>query len=313
LIGQFLRWVREHKSSAAGLVLVVLGCWALLSLSRRVHHLNLKPPAAASVAAATAAPVAAHESPGVLPSTQAGTERMSRTAAMRGEFENAARYVDFIQQAMSRPQEGGKFYALMAWKRCSELAAEPVVATTHTGSDAVHDAALALAQDLVKRCGGVLEAWPTLEALYKVVAEQRGGRDFLLPEDGRGIVVPGRRESANADIDAALKSGDRWAAAAALQANVGFLDVGNSTGDEAFDRQLRELGAEIVACELVGDCRGGVAVALHCASSGDCVHDDWRDVVLAQVPDTQRVIFDTMLSGLHARVGLAPGMTDARP
>lgn len=313
MIGQLLRWVRDHKSSAAGLVLVVLGCWALLSLSRRVHHMSLKPAAAASVATPGAASTSTQDSPGVLPSAQAGTERMSRTAAMRGEFENAARYVDFIPQAMSRPQEGGKFYALMAWKRCDDLAAEPHAAPTHVGSDAFHDTSLALFQDLGKRCTGVAEAWPTLEALYKVVAEQRGGRDFLLPEGGRGVVAPGRRESADADIDAALKSGDRWAAAAVLQANVGFLDVGNSTGDEALDRQLRESGAEIVACELVGDCRGGVAVALHCASTGDCAHDDWRDVVIAQVPDAQRVIFDTMLSGLHARVGLAPGMADARP
>jgi hypothetical protein len=232
---------------------------------------------------------------------------------MRGEFENAARYVDFIAQAMSRPQEGGKFYALLAWQRCADVARQAGVSATYAGTDALHDAAVALAQDLARRCTGVQEAWPTMDALYKVVAEQRGGRDFLLPEGGRGLVVPGRRESAGADIDAALRSGDRWAAAQALQANIDFLDAGNSTGDEALDRQLRAHGAAIVACELVGDCRGGVAVALHCASSGDCVHDDWRDVVLAQVPETQRVIFDTMLAGLHARVGLAPGLSDARP
>ena len=304
---QVLRWIREHKSSAAGLVLVVAGCCALLSLSRRVHHLSLKPPAAASVAAGPAASVATQTRADLAPSAQAGTERASRTATMRGEFENAARYVDFIQQAMSRPQEGGKFYALVAWKRCDELAQQPGVATAHTGSDAFHESAQALVQDVARRCNGVLEAWPGIDALYKVAAQQRGGRDFLLTEDGRGIVVPARRETANADLDAALKSGDRWAAAQALQGNVDFLDAGNSTGDDALDRQLRERAAEIVACELVGSCRGGIAVSLHCASTGDCVHDDWRDVVLAQVPDVQRVIFDTMLAGLHARVGLAPG------
>lgn len=314
MIGQLLRWVRDHKSSAAGLLLVVLGCWALQSLSRRVHHLSPKHPAAASVATATAASasVATQEPPGLAPSAQAGTERATRTGAMRGAFENATRYVDFIPQAMGRPQEGGKFYALMAWKRCSELAQEPDVAASHSGSDAFHDAAQALVKDLGQRCNGVLEAWPTLDVFYKAVSE-RGGRDFLLPDGARGVVGPGRRESANADIDAALQSGDRRAVAQALQANVGFLDVGNSTGDEGVDRQLRERGAEIVACELVGDCRGGVAVSLHCTRTGDCVHDDWRDVVLAQVPETQRIFFDTMLAGLHARAGLAPGMADPRP
>jgi hypothetical protein len=274
-----------------------------------VHHLGLKHPAAASAAAATPS-VATQEAPGVAPSAQAGAERTARTGAMRGAFENATRYVDFIPQAMGRPQEGGQFYALVAWKRCDDLARAPEVATSHAGSDAFHDAAQALVKDLAQRCSGVLETWPAMDAFYKGVSE-RGGRDVLLPEGGRGVVGPGRRESADADIDAALRSGDRRAAAQALQANAGFLDVGNSTGDAGADRQLRERGAEIVACELVGDCRGGVAVSLHCVRTGDCVHDDWRDVVLAEVPDAQRIFFDTMLAGLHARMGLAP--TDARP
>ena len=40
---QLLFWIRDHKLSTAGLVLVILGGVALVNLSRRVHH--LKPPA----------------------------------------------------------------------------------------------------------------------------------------------------------------------------------------------------------------------------------------------------------------------------
>jgi hypothetical protein len=144
-----------------------------------------------------------------------------------------------------------------------------------------------------------------------MAVEQRGGRDFLLPEAGRGIVVPTARQTANADIDAALATGDRWAAAEALQNNVDFLDVGNSAGDDGVDRQLHEWAGEIVACELVSSCKGGLEASLHCVGTGDCAHDDYRDVVLAQVPDTHRVIFDTMLAGLHARMGLAPAAPGA--
>jgi hypothetical protein len=305
-----LRWIRGHKASTAGLVLVIAGCLALVMLARRVHHLKLTPSATA-VATVGGASVASGSAAALAPSTQAGTERATRSSKMRSEFEAAASDRDFIQQAMSRPQEGGKFYALLAWKRCNLLRQDTGVEPTPTGSEAFHDGALARVQALTKRCAGVQETWPDIRALYTVAVEKRGGRDFLMPAGGRGIVAPAARETADADIDAALRTGDRWAAAEALRDNASFLDVGNSTGDDGVDRQLRGWAAGIVACELVGDCRGGVEVALHCVATGDCAHDDWRDVILAQVPDTHRMIFDTMLAGLHQRTGQVAGRTDA--
>ena len=308
---EVLAWIRGHKASTAGLVLVIAGCIALVLLARRAHHLPLKPNGATGIGATAVAPGASGGGAGLTPSGQAGTEQNSRTAKMRNEFENAPNYLDFIQQAMNRPQEGGKFYALLAWRRCNDLNQHKGAADTHTGSDAFHDGALALVQDIEKRCAGVQEAYADIQALYTVAMELRGGRDFLLPANGRGIVVPSGRDTANIDIDAAIKTADRWAQAEAVQNNADFLDVGNSAGDDGVDRQLHEWGAEIVACELVGNCRGGIEVSLHCVGTGDCAHDDYRDVIRAKVPDTHRVVFDTMLEGLHLRMGLTPGKTDA--
>ena len=311
-MNQLLLWIREHKLSTAGLVLVILGCMALVNLSKRVHHLKPRASAlAGATAVASGAPAATGAAGALTPSDRAGTEQAARSARMRGEFEGATNYLDFIGRALGRPQEGGKFYALLAWKRCNDLNQHKGIAPAHSGDDGFHDAAVALIEDIEKRCTGVLQSYPDIQSLYKVATDQRGGRDLLLPPDGRGIVSPATRATANADIDAALKTGDRWAAAEALQNNAEFLDVGNSAGDDGTDRQLHELGAEVVACELVGNCRGGVDVALHCVGTGDCVHDDWRDVVIAQVPDAQRIIFDTMLAGLHERMGLVPGRTEA--
>jgi len=308
---RLLLWIRDHKSSAAGLVLVVAGLVALVMLSRKVHHLTPRRPAvAAAASAAQAAAASSVSTNGLTPSQQAGTEQSARSARMRSEFENATSYLEFIGRAMSRPQEGGKFYAMLAWKRCNDLTHHKGAAETHTGNDAFHDGALALVQDIDKRCTGVLETYPDIYTLYKIVME-RGGRDFLMPENGRGIVTPASREKANFDIDAALRTGDRWAAAEALQNNADFLDVGNSAGDDGVDRQLHEWAGEIVACELVSSCRGGLEVSLHCVGTGDCAHDDYRDVVLAKVPDTHRMVFDTMLAGIHARMGLVPGKTDS--
>ncbi len=306
-----LAWIRDHKSSAAGIVLVVAGCAALVGLAHKAHQLKPRARPAAGVAAPAAADSAASAGGPLTPSAQQGTEQNARTAKMRSEFENTTSYVDFIQQAMGRPQEGGKFYAMLAWKRCNDLTQHAGAAPTHAGNDAFADGAAALVEDIEKRCTGVLEAWPTVQALYDVAMTQRGGKDFLMPENGRGIVAPTTRATASADIDAALKTADRWAAAEALQNNAAFLDVGNSAGDDGVDRQLHEWSAEVVACELVGNCRGGVEVSLHCVSTGDCAHDDWRDVIRAEVPDTHKMIFDTMVEGMRQRVGLAPGRPDA--
>ena len=306
----FLHWVRNHKSSAAGLVLVVAGCLALVSLARRVHHLQPRArPVAAAVAAtaASVAPAPGGGAAGVTPSDLQGTEQNTRSARMRAEFENATDYLAFIEQAIGRPQEGGKFYALLAWKRCSDLGRHKGSASLIVGNEAFHDGAAALVEDIGKRCTGVLEKYPAIQPLYDLAMQLRGGKDFLVPEGGRGIVSPAGRDTANADIDAALRTGDRWAAAEALENNADFVDVGNSSGDDGVDRQLHEWSAEIVACELVGNCRGGVQASLHCVDIGDCVHDDYRDVVRSEVPGTHRAVFDTMVEGMRQRMGLAPG------
>ena len=120
-MSEVLSWLRGHKASTAGLLLVVIGCMSLVLLARRAHHLKLKPSTPSSVSAKAGAAAPSGGGAGLTPSGQAGTEQNMRSARMRSEFENATRYLDFIQQAMSRPQEGGKFYALLAWRRCNDL------------------------------------------------------------------------------------------------------------------------------------------------------------------------------------------------
>jgi hypothetical protein len=311
-VGDILAWIRRHRASVAGLVLVVAGCIALVGLARRVHHLH---PKTVSVAGASASDVAAATASGggsgFTPSGQQGTEQTARSAKMRSEFENATDYLAFIAQAMSRPQEGGKFYSLLAWKRCNDLTRHKGAVPMVSGNEGFHDGAPALIEDIEKRCTGVLETYPGIQALYAVAMEQRGGKDFLLPVNGRGIVAPTGRATASADIDAALKTGDRWAAAEALENNADFVDVGNSAGDDGTDRQLHEWGAEVVACELVGSCRGGVQASLHCVGTGDCAHDDYRDVIRDRVPDARKGMFDTMVDGMRQRMGLTSGKPDA--
>ena len=288
---QLLLWIRAHKLSTAGLVLVVLGCVALVSLSRRVHHLKPRPALAASAAGVAAAG-----------SRQDAVEPPAPAAALRAQFETAASYLDFIGQALQRPQEGGGFYALLARRRCERLGRPAGAAGEPTGSAAFHDAAVARVADLQKRCAGVIDTYPDAAALYGRALERGGAGDPLLPAGGRGLAAPAMRATADADLDAALQTGDPWAAAEILRANAGLLDAGNSTGDAAVDRRLREWACQVVACELVDACRPGIEASLHCVDTGECTQDDDRDLVLAQVPEAQRIIFDTVLAALRQRM-----------
>ena len=308
---KFLVWIRDHKSSAAGVLLVVAGCLALMMLSRKVHHLSPRKAPATTATAPASGATGTGTANGLTPSETAGTEQSARTAKMRTEFETAPSYLEFIGRAIGRPQEGGKFYAMLAWKRCNDLTQHKGVAPTHTGSDAFHDGALALVQDIEKRCTGVLETYPDIVALYKIAVEQRGGRDFLMPADGRGIVTPTSRQNAQRGhrrgTAARATAGPRprrcrttptsWTSAIPRATTASTASCTNGA-------------AEIVACELVSSCRGGVEVSLHCVGTGDCVHDDYRDVVLGKVPESHRMVYDTMLSGMRAR-GPDAGRADA--
>lgn len=306
-LSDFLHWVRGHKSSVAGILFVAAGCVALTHLSRRVHHLQPRMRPVASAPAADEGPPAGVVDRGGSASAAArGRVREDRSATIRAEFESAGSALEFIQQAILRPQEGGRFYALLAWRRCNDVAQHAGGSPVHVGDDGAYEAAAVVVQDVEQRCGGVLEAWPTLQMLYGVSVDQHPGNDLLLPPDGRGVVAAATRATADADVGAALRSGDAWAAAEALRANAAFIDVGDSAGDEGTDRQLRELGAGIVGCELVGDCRGGLQSALHCTRTGDCTHADWRDVIRSQVPEAQRAVFERMVGALRRRTGSAP-------
>ena len=102
-----LLWIRSHKSSVAGIVVVVAGCLALVGLARKAHHLKPRTPVVAGASAPAAGDPAASGAERLAPSARQGTEQNTRTAKMRTEFENATDYRAFIEQAMGRPQEGG--------------------------------------------------------------------------------------------------------------------------------------------------------------------------------------------------------------
>ena len=261
-------WLRVHKATAAALALVVAASVALGVAAWRAHHLpvtTIVSSGDAAFADPSASTAASPPPPG---------EGGARSARMRAEFEGATDYLAFIQSAMSRPQEGGKFYALLAWRRCDDGGDDKALTFAHATGEA--DLAHAPA-DLARRCAAVKTQYPDLQTLYRTVTELRGGRDALLPEGGRGFVFPATRETAQADVDNAIRTGDRYAIAFALKANSRFLDVGTPAADG-----LQVQGGDALACKADGSCKDAIDAARRCVDAGDCTHDDFRDLLPAQ-------------------------------
>ncbi|MEP6504402.1 MAG: hypothetical protein ABJD97_13785 [Betaproteobacteria bacterium] len=267
-----LDWLRGHKATAVALVLVLVASVALAVTAWRAHHLPTTT-IVSSGEAALAGPAATTTAPP--PSGGGG----ARSARMRAEFEGATDYLAFIQSAMSRPQEGGKFYALLAWRRCDDGGDDKALTFSHATGEA--DLAAAPA-DLGKRCANVKAQYPDLQMLYRTVTELRGGRDALLPEGGRGFVAPATRETAQADVDGAIRSGDRYAIAFALKANARFLDVGAAPADG-----LQGHAGDVLACKGDGSCKEAVDAAQRCVDAGDCAHEDFRDLLRTPAADAE--------------------------
>ena len=230
-------WIRDNKARAASLGFLLALCVLIGLMAWHARRLRLP---ARPTAAAVAVPAAPATSPLPAPLAEPGR----RTARMRAEFEGATDYLAFIQVALGRPQEGGKFYALLAWERCDARRSD----------------------DADKRCAGVKTQYPDLQTLYRVATELRGGRDALLPDNGRGFVSPVTRETAQADVDAAIRSGDRYAIAHAMNANRQFLDLAGSDGAPR--------AADGAACTAEGGCREAIDKALACATADDCPDEE---------------------------------------
>lgn len=250
-----------------------------------------------------AAPSASHRAPAPLPGGPAPLHApASLTAdapsrAMRQRFETAANYAAFIQDAMQRPGEGGRFYALMAFEKCREvLRAE--VPPPREGQPAARTVAIAGIRDLQQRCAGVPQQFPD-EALMAAVLRRDNARipDALFAE--RGFLLPASREASRSDLQRAIASKDPYLIAATLDANLDFFagEVGPEFRDGEEQGTLY-LAMAAARCEIIGDCLHNYRGWLQCLAAGDCTDADYRRTIRAALPPDSRDLFDRTVPAL---------------
>lgn len=251
--------------------------------------------------AAKPAPAEAAREPTRQQGSIGATPSPRSSVGMRKRFEQAPNYAAFIQDAMERPDEGGRFYALIAWNRCVDIDtvnADPQAPLT--GSAERRAQAEDAIADLQRRCSGVKAQFPDELSFMRAMklANSRGKPDLLLIERG-ALLSRTSREAASGDIARAVGTGDPYLIAATVEINVGyFAEKIDPRFINDSHRQLLYLAAAAMSCEVVGNCNSAVGLLTPCVAGGFCAHADYRDLLRDDLDQDERALFE------HARKAL---------
>ncbi len=225
--------------------------------------------------------------------------KRSASAVIRKEFENATNYAAFIQTALLRPKEGGRFYALIAYHRCSEVANVELPPPVPDGlvADTLFEKGYRRINEIRQACSGVQSQYQDQFTFMRSIRDAKGEPDALLVE--RGFLGPATREGSLADLELARDSGDNYFLAATLEANVDYLgeylDKAYANGQ---NRTVLYAAASAAACEIAGTCKFGLGVMIPCVSGGICQFDDHRDLIRMNLSPELRAQFDRTRMGL---------------
>lgn len=201
------------------------------------------------------------------------------SAAMRKRFVHAHDYAAFIFDAMKRPEEGGRFYAFLAFRKCAEVSGATVDSKAPlVGSADLRVAATALVEDLQRRCKEVAIHFPDegqfMRALY--AANAIGTPDLLMNQ--RMLQGLSTKDSYASDLTRAVAIGDPYLVAETIgQAQHWYRGQIDPLFDDPRHGSISTLAAISVQCELVGDCTDSYRSMSACYHDGMCAHKDYRD------------------------------------
>lgn len=199
----------------------------------------------------------------------------SGPVGIQARFENASNYAAFIHDAMQRPEEGGRFYALLAYLQCQEYSSLKLPADAVSNSR--RESAIKEALSRKQRCASVAAQFPSEVAFMSALkySNARGIPDKLLPASG---LFPAQNlDHARKAIGQALGSGAPYLVAAVLEVNIDHLAHTISPAfDRGANRALLYRAAAAASCEIAGTCDNSFRVLAQCAGAGDCEHTDLR-------------------------------------
>lgn len=230
--------------------------------------------------------------------------KRSISAEVREKFESTNNYRDFIQQSMSRPESGGRFYAMLAYVKCQQISRVSLPRESSDYSE-VRKRALENIQAEMNRCAGVLDQFGQNSFQLTKQITSAPGADYLFTDGGRGLLYPGAKESIVDDFNNALAKGDPYLIAWLLEANVDKLvpSIIDTKGQVVGEAILFKV-ASSVGCEITGTCVNSMLTNSPCAISNRCEFTDYRQFVLASLSPSQLAEYETVRSALSEYIML---------
>jgi hypothetical protein len=227
---------------------------------------------------------------------------------IRESFNKSRNLAAFVQEALSKPELGGHYYARMAVYECYIAPVASAAATSNKQSfNSAPESAIAAFEKLSSRCSNLSQQFPG-DAIIRSIRDSRLGADPLLALARKGENLT----SASGDrdfiqlLDAANILGDPNLTAQIL--NYGAFDIVKRIEPKLFksdaELQAAQQAAASVACELSGDCEWGTASLLACLEGLDCKNSDDRIIYRSQVPPEQLAAHDRALEIFRRLVGL---------
>lgn len=180
--------------------------------------------------------------------------------ALHIQFENAPNYASFIQDALRRPQDGGEFYATIAYNRCLEVAAFEPRHFLEREQSPRRDQAITYVKALIERCSGVKNQFA----------------DTLVIQ--RGPFRPATKEDALKEVQRAVATKDRIMIAATVEINsddLAELSIPGYLPEQ--HRRIGNLAAAEAACEIAASCHAHLWIQIMCATGEACQYSDLRE------------------------------------
>lgn len=223
----------------------------------------------------------------------APTKSTLSSVSLASRYRGSQNLRAFIQDGLKSPEQGGRFYAVLAYTKCRRISGIQVPAISNAFSEK-QIRAIDLVKAEVLKCSGVMDQFGSDGVtIARQALDQRTGVDKLMPPNGRGILNPTAPADFTLDIQRAKASGDPYLLAVTLEANVDHLiptlirDINRQISAEAF-----YAAAAAAACDLTSECIGAISTLAPCAIKGECSYDDYRILLRERLPAELRSDFD---------------------
>jgi hypothetical protein len=231
---------------------------------------------------------------------------------MRKAFTNADNMRMFIHEAMAHPEQGGRYYADLAYHICFHTNLVKPLEEKDVKSEAQRKALVELMR-WKDRCAGVEEQVGDLRNFGRRVIAKDGptGQDVLVrvspaynrADEPKGPVTPAR---ALTRLDEASRLGDPWLMADVIASYTPMLLEAIAPEVATYLRPEWSLVlASSIGCELTETCVRGRVTIMRCAVGGRCI-DDERDHILAKVPADQLDAFKAARAAVMKRIRTTP-------